>query len=132
MLAGAEKQSLFPQAFSVGPQILVTSPTGMTVLPLTIAGPGSYVSGVIAANGFKTIAVGATLSQTGTITIQRYLDAAGLIPVGAAITAALVAATPNWAVSTDSTPFLSFQVTIANTSGSLGNLTNTAIVLGSA
>lgn len=134
MLAGIEKQSLFPAPVSIGPQVLVQNPTGMTVLPATIGAGLTYDSGVIICVGFKTIAAGTKLDQTGTITIQRYLDAAGAIPVGALISSALVANTANWVTSIDNTPFQSFRVVITNTSVSLGTLAANAtmILLGSA
>lgn len=90
----------------------------------TIGAGSNYTSGAIVAPGFKSIAVGVTLNQTGTITIQRYIDRAGLVPVGAPITAALVATVANWATVNDGLPFQSFKFIIANTSGSLGNVSN--------
>jgi hypothetical protein len=90
----------------------------------TIPNGGNYTSGVIACPGFKALAVGVKLSQTGSITIQRYIDKAGTVPIGAAITAALVANTSNWATVNDGLPFQSFTFVIANTSGSVGNVSN--------
>lgn len=90
----------------------------------TIGAGGNYTSGVIVCPGFKSLAVGVTLSQAGTITIQRYIDKAGLVPIGALVSTTLVAATANWATVNDGLPFQSFKFVISNTSGSVGNVTN--------
>lgn len=131
MDAGSESNAAHIPPRGVGP-VLTTSPILPAAIPSTIAGGGSYQSGIIYSDGYKSISVGAKLSQVGSITIQRYLDAAGTIPVGAPITAALAANTANWATVNDGVAFLSFQVTIANTSGSIGNLSNTGILLAAA
>lgn len=97
--------------------------------PASIAGGGNWQSGLMPA-GFGGLVVGATLSQTGTITIQRYADLAGNVPVGAAITQAMTANTAAWAGVNDGLPFISWSVEISNTSGSAGNLTNVALLTG--
>jgi len=108
----------------------VTLPTTGTI-PAT---SGTWVSGVIASDGFKSISVGATSNQSGgTITIQRYLDRAGLIPVGAPIASgAFVAATPQFVSVNDGVAFQSFKITIANTAGSAATITNFGLLLSAA
>lgn len=88
----------------------------------TIGAGGNYTSLPIQVAGFKNIAVGVKLSQTGTITIQRFMDRAGLVPIGALISSPLVANTSNWATVNDGIPFQSFVFVISNTSGSVGNV----------
>jgi hypothetical protein len=95
----------------------------------TIAASSSYQSGVIPSNGFKAIGIGVTSSQAGTITIQRYLDAAGLVPVGAAITASITATTAQWATVNDGTPFRSFKFSVSNSGTSAANITNFGCLL---
>jgi hypothetical protein len=117
----------FYEPFASGPsaQVDLSAWTGLSasgVPPATIAGGGNFTSIPIICAGWKTIAVGARLSQIGTITIQRYLDRAGLVPIGAPVSAALVANTSQWATVSDNLPFQSFVFAINNTSGSTGNL----------
>ena len=103
-------------------------PTPPTPPPATIAGGGSYQSGIIVSNGFRGIAAAATLTQAGTISIQRYIDVAGTILIGAASTQALSANTAGWVAVNDGLPCASFQVTVTNSSGSTGTLSNFAIL----
>ena len=70
--------------------------------------------------GYPRIAVGATSSATGSITVQRYLDAAGTIPQGPALTQALTAATAGVLNAADGAAFQSFTVAIAG--GTLSNV----------
>lgn len=100
-----------------------------TPFPATIAGGATWDSGVIDGAGYASVAAGATLSQTGSMVLTRYLDAAGTSVLDTA-TAAMTAATPASVSLTSAGPWLSFRLTIQNTSGSAGNLTNAAISAG--
>ena len=95
----------------------------------TIAASGSYQSGVIPSNGFKAIGIGVTLNQAGSITIQRFLDAAGNVPVGAPINPTITAGTPQWATVNDGTPFRSFSFKITNSATSVANVSNFGCLL---
>lgn len=103
--------------FAVGP-VLQFYPTPPTPFPATIAISDTWQSGIINADGFKAISVGVTSTQAGTLTIQRYVDQDGQVPVGAAITASIAASTPQWADVNDGVAFGSFQVSVSNGSGS--------------
>lgn len=96
--------------------------------PATLAAAGVWSSGVISAAGFNKLAAAATLTQTGTLTIQRYIDAAGTVPLGAAITQAMTASTPATAWVNDGQPAASWQVTVTNTSGSTGTLSGVVLL----
>ena len=99
-------------------------------VPTTIVKSTHWDSGVIACQGYSAIAVSAELSQAGTISIQRYIDPAGTIAIGAPITQALTANTLGTAAVNDGQPWGSFQVTITNSSGSVdGTLSNFAVLL---
>jgi hypothetical protein len=110
------------------PNLLAGTPT---ILPTTgtIAAAGNWSSGVVYADGFKAIAVGCTSSQAGAITIQRYLDRLGTVPVGALASATLIAATPQWLTVNDGLPFQSFKMSITNTGGSAAIVTNFGALL---
>lgn len=94
--------------------------------------PGQVVSNVVATLGQSRGAVGLISSQAGQLTVTRYADGAGLVPLPAGIpnpvTVAIVAATAisvSWA---DDTPAGSIQVTVTNTNGSVAaNLTNVTV-----
>jgi len=104
------------------------NPTPPTPVPATIAGSGSWASGIMPANGAKALAASATLSQAGSLTIQRYIDAAGTVPIGMPVVAVLSATVANTVAVNDGLPFASWQVTVANTSGSTGNLTGVVLL----
>lgn len=105
------------------------------ILPLTmnlatsINGSASVTSQVILTNGMKNFSFGITSSQAGSVSIQRYLDQAGLIPVGAAITASLVANTAAYADSVDSIPYQSMVISVSNSSGSSATISNCLLLL---
>lgn len=107
----------------------ITQWAGLPPLPATIAASGNYTSNVVISDGFKVIGVGVTSSQAGSISIQRYLDRAGLVTQGAPITAAITAATPAVANVADGLPFQSFKITISNTGGSVATISNVAVLL---
>lgn len=93
------------QAFLTGTQLGLTAPG---TSPLILAG------------GYPKMAIGATSSTTGNISVQRYIDAAGTIPQGAALTQALTAGTAGVLNVTDGLAFQSFTITI--TGGTLTNV----------
>jgi len=102
-------------------------------LGTSIDASGNVQSAVIPSNGFLAFALGLTSSQTGQISIQRFLDAAGTIAQGAAITASLTAATAAVAnVTNDGKPFASLQITVTNTGGSTATLSAIAALWQSA
>lgn len=97
--------------------------------PATIASSGAWHSGIIPA-GYGAISAGLTSSQAGVLSIQRYADSGGLIPIGAAISANLSANTAQWVDVSDGVPYLFFQVSATNSGGSTANVTNAAILTG--
>ncbi len=88
-----------------------------------VAGAGATInSNVIPSYGWQKGGVGMLSDQAVTLTVQRYLDAAGQIPVGAAITGNLsanVAGSVSWS---DGIPYGSFQVSVHNAGGTPANL----------
>jgi hypothetical protein len=100
------------------------APTPPTPAPATIAAGVTYSTGIIPAAGYNMFAASAQLNQTGTLTLQRYIDEAGTIAIGAAITQAMTADVLATVAVNDGLPCASFKVTVENTSGSLGTLSN--------
>lgn len=85
---------------------------------LGLTAPGT--SGLIQAGGYPKIAVGAQSSTAGSVSVQRYIDQAGTVPQGVALTQALSAGVAGVLNVTDGLPFQSFIVTI--TGGTLSNV----------
>jgi len=99
--------------------------------PVSILAAGTYQSNVIQNNGFRSIGIGVKSTQAGALTIQRFLDRAGTVPIGAPVVAAggLLANTSNWATVNDNLPFASFSFSITNTGGSTATISNFACLL---
>lgn len=94
-------------------------------LETSVVAGGSVESAVIVSNGWKLFAVGLKSSQAGEISIQRFLDLAGTLPQGAAVTATLTADEAACAtVGTDGLPFASVQVSVTNSGAAAAALTN--------
>ena len=87
-------------------------------LPSTIAPNGTVSSNLIVMGGYQTISVGLTLSQPGTLAIQRYLDANGTVSLGAPQSVSLTAGVPNVLTISDDNIVGSFQVIVTNGAGS--------------
>lgn len=127
----------FDTASSTAGVMQITAPVLPVPLPATlVATTGSWVSGVILADGYKTVTVGVISTGAGAVTIQRWLDTTGNIPVGTLASSTLVANTAN-TVSVgigsngviDNSPFIGFTVTITNTSGSTATLTQVSFLM---
>jgi hypothetical protein len=97
-------------------------------LNTTIAGNGNVVSNAIINNGFKNFAFCLKSTQAGSVSIQRYLDQAATIPVGAAITGSLVANTALTVDSVDSIPYQSMIITVSDSSGTGATISNCALL----
>ncbi len=82
-----------------------------------IAHGANWTSGLLIADGFQNLIVGVTSSKAGALNVQRYIDDAGQVPIGAADTVALVAATAKVLKIADGVPFGSYTVQITNTDG---------------
>ncbi|WGS53574.1 hypothetical protein LFL96_21185 [Paraburkholderia sp. D15] len=91
----------------------------------TVPSAGNLIGTTLVSNGWKLFSVGLKSTQAGQISIQRFLDLAGAVPQGAAVTATITANTAAYAtVGTDGLPFASVQVTVSNTGGAAATLSN--------
>lgn len=97
--------------------------------PEQLADGATYSSDLIP-SAFGGLIAGVTSDHAATLTIQRYADLAGLIPVGPLLSQALVANTPGWTGVADGLPYLSFAVSIINSAGAVANITHAAILTG--
>lgn len=97
--------------------------------PTVIADGATWNSDLLPA-GFAG-AIAAILSDhAGTLTLQRYADLAGLLPVGALITQAVVANTAASAGAVDGRPFVAFNVAFINSGGAVANIQAFSIITG--
>jgi hypothetical protein len=130
----SELNAQYWEPFAAGPvaQTDISAWAGLPPPPATIVASGNYTSLLIVADGFKALACGVTSTQAGALSIQRYIDKAGLIAQGPAISSTLVAATPNIVNSNDGLPFQTFKVIITNTGGATATISNFGLLLNAA
>lgn len=112
---------------SQGPAYQVVIPASNHNMPVSIAGSGTANSSILPSNGFQTIIATVNSSQNGTIAIQGYIDPAGTIAHGSAVSTSLTSGTA--ASATLSGQFQTFKVTITNSSGSTATLSNFQIFM---
>ena len=119
------------EASATGPvvQADLTTWSGTPPVPPTINAASNYTSNVIYSDGYRSLGAGVTSTQVGAISIQRYLDRAGLVPQGPPISTALAAGVPNVVNVQDGVPFQSYTVKITNTSGSTATITNFCLLM---
>lgn len=115
---------------AVGP-VAQTSPV-LAPAPSTIAAAGQWQSAILPADGFRALAFGATSSQAGAMSVQRFIDTAGQVPQGTATTQTLAAGVAGSVSIVDGLPFASFQITITNTGASTATVTNFAVLMNAA
>lgn len=107
-----------------------TSVTPANYTPgMAIAAGAVYSSGLLQNAQQSTIAVGANLSVGGALSIQRYVDNAGLIPQGSATSLSLSAGVAASVTVGDGAPFLSYVVTVTPGGNAAATLTTLAITL---
>lgn len=111
------------------------APLQVELLPDTInldtdvAAGSSSVSEIICTGGYKSFTFACKSTQTGNISIQRYVDQQATIPMGAALTGSLTANTDTVVTNVDGKPFQSMIITVENSSGSAAVLSNTMLLL---
>lgn len=125
----AETQADVHTPVDAGPLLQVLLSAAQMGLNTSVAAAGTNSTPAIPSGGYRSAAVAITSSQAGTLSVQRYLDQAGTIPQGAALTASLTAATPAVVNITDGAPFGSFVVSVSNTGTAAATLTNVGALL---
>lgn len=94
----------------------------------TIDATSSINSNLIYTNGYKIFSFALTSDQTGSISIQKYIDTEGTIEQGSPITGSLIANTPIVISNSTNLPFQTIKITVSNSSVSLATLSNVAIL----
>jgi hypothetical protein len=127
------EQAIGPNTVAVatvqGPAWQMQINTATINAPGTIAASGTFTSPVLGTYGNPHIAISAELSNAGTLSLQRYLDNAGSLAIGAATTLALTAGTLGVLDNLGTVIAQSFQFAVINGSAVAGTLTNVAAVL---
>lgn len=100
------------------------------ISPSPIPASGTGVSPAINTQGMTRGNVGLISDHAATLSVQRYVDAAGLIPVSTALTVALVSAVGNAVGWSDGLPCGSIIVSVINSAGAVANLTSVTVNLG--
>jgi hypothetical protein len=130
-LVSTELDTAFYEPVANGPRAQVDLSAYAPIQPSgTIAASGNFTSPVLNGDGFLYMACSLKSTQTGAINIQRYLDAAGTIPQGAVVTAALTANTQTVLNVNDGLIYRSFTLEITNTGGSPASITDFAFLMG--
>lgn len=118
----------FEQPLSQAGKIQVIGFPGMPYAGQTFLASGTYVSGVMPADGYQSLTVGITLTHSGTLKVTRWIDAAGTVTRDLTSTA-IVANTLLITDLVDDKPYMAFTVEIDNASGAGATITNFAIIL---
>ncbi len=92
---------------------LIFSDLGLTT-PLSVAAGGTLATPVIETYDYKYFALGATASGALSVSVQEYLDVAGTVPQGAALTASVTAAGALNVNSAGDVVFRSIKITFSN------------------
>ena len=128
----SELNSQYWEPVATGPvaQADISAWSGVGGPPATIAAGANFTSPTIIADGFKLIAAAVTSTQAGAISVQRYIDRAGTIAQGAAVSTAITGGTPAVVnVGSDNLPFQSFVLKITNTGASTATISGFALLL---
>jgi len=131
-LITTERNSQYWEPVATGPiaQIDLSAVSAATgAIPAAVVAGTPFTTSLISADGFKALAAGCELSTAGTIVIQRFVDAGGLVPQGAAVSSTLAANVANSVSVNDGASFQSFTVTITNTGGGSATLSNFVLLL---
>lgn len=105
-----------------GPALQCLLTSAQVGLPTTATTGATVTGSAIPTNGWQKGAVGLTSDHPGTLSVQRYLDAGCTIPLGAAITVAVVAATAVGVSWQDGVPIGGVKVSFINSAGATATL----------
>jgi hypothetical protein len=129
--SGAALRLALRQSFGAQAPALVVDITSELQLPASIPAGQTWTSPVLPSTGLSHVAMGVKSTQGGTLTVQPYLDNAGLITAGSPQTAALSANTAQTLDHAFTTLFQSFTVAISNSGAAPATQSNVIALLGS-
>jgi hypothetical protein len=92
----------------------------------TVAANSSWTSPAFTTDGYYDVVAGLTLSQSGSVTLLRFIDDNASVALDAGQTQALTAATAGVLVVQDGKPFATYQIKITNSGGTAAAISNFA------
>ena len=98
-------------------------------LPSTIPAGGQVQSVLILNQGLLHLAVGLQSSQSGVLSLQRYLDSGGIVTVQGVVSANLSANVPSVIESNDAYAWSCVVITATNTGGVSATLSDVTVML---
>lgn len=109
---------------NIGSALQVSLSASDIDLATAVPASGFVPSQTVTSNGYKVFSIGMTSSQNGTLTVQRYLDAAATIvqDENVAFSINLVAGQPANLNVNDWKPFQSIVITVTNSSGVIATI----------
>ena len=93
-----------------------------------IAASGNFTSALFTVDGYYDFAIGLTSTQTGVVTLFRFIDDAGQVALDSGQTANLTANTAAVLIVQDGKPCGSFKLEISNTGGSPATVSAFAVL----
>jgi hypothetical protein len=111
-------------SYTQGPTMFISAAAIGLLTPVAISATNSSL--VINTQGLSKGSVGIVSDHLGTLSVQRYVDAGGVLPVGAAITDNTSPYAVSWV---DGIPCGSIVVSFINTAGAVANLSSIAVNL---
>lgn len=118
----------FTNVFSDGGMAQITQPAIPTAIVTSLLAAGVWNSGLIFNDGFRFLTVAVTMTQAGTLAINQFIDAAGLI-ARVPISTPVVAGTPLIVDVSDLKPFMTFTLVLTNTSVATATVSGFGILL---
>lgn len=111
------------------PLPLQTYVTPPTPVPTTIPDAAVWNSGLMQGMGYMNLSVSVEFTNNGVLSVQRYVDQAGIVPQGTPITVTVIPEIASVLNVGDQIPFGSFTVSLANEDATDGTVTNFYILL---
>lgn len=105
-------------------------PAATLALPGSITASGTIQSAIVPTSGLSKLAVSVQSTQAGTLSVQRFVDPAGSIAQGAALTAALTANTLALINNNDGLLYQSLQVSVTNTGVVTATVSDNIVLMG--
>lgn len=119
----------FPSVTAGYPVPWATLPALSVGLPNTIVAGGNASSATIPTIYMPHIVVSVTSSQNGSLSVQRYVDAAGLIAQGSALTAAITGGSAAVVDNADGKACGSIIINVTNTGAVTATVTKVTVIL---
>jgi hypothetical protein len=121
----------FETPFATAGKMQIIAPDYPVPPPATLAGSGTWSSGLMYSNGYQVLTVAVNMNQGGTLTITRYVDILGTIarPTTGSPFTIVSGTTLIVDVGTDDLPWVTFNLSVTNGSGSAATISAFAVLM---